>query len=187
MYLHCLNLQPRNLNRHPNPAPISLFMHNPLHTRTSTTMPRQIQGGGGPRAGRRRCRPPERRSGDQRDGPHDHHEWREGPWRCWALCVRLGVRLSWRDAPQPRRGVPVTRARGHIGRPRTSVPPHLHAAPHLRTARWEPADGTSWRPWAGGGGAGRGNGAYVWHPTPKQGWSVLTRIHTRCQHQSIDA
>jgi hypothetical protein len=22
----------------------------------------------------------------------------------------------------------------------------------------------------------------LWHPTPKQGWSVLTRIHTRCQH-----
>jgi hypothetical protein len=26
-----------------------------------------------------------------------------------------------------------------------------------------------------------------WHSTPKQGWSVLTRIHTRCQHRSIDA
>jgi hypothetical protein len=31
-------------------------------------------------------------------------------------------------------------------------------------------------------------GAYrLADPTPKQGWSVLTRIHTRCQHQSIDA
>jgi hypothetical protein len=27
----------------------------------------------------------------------------------------------------------------------------------------------------------------LWHPTPKQGWSVLTRIRTRCQHRSIDA
>jgi hypothetical protein len=27
----------------------------------------------------------------------------------------------------------------------------------------------------------------MWHPTPKQGWSVLTKIHTRCQHRSIDA
>jgi hypothetical protein len=27
----------------------------------------------------------------------------------------------------------------------------------------------------------------LWHPTTKQRWSVLTRIHTRCQHQSIDA
>jgi hypothetical protein len=27
----------------------------------------------------------------------------------------------------------------------------------------------------------------LWHPTPKQGWSVLARIHTRCQHRSIDA
>jgi hypothetical protein len=27
----------------------------------------------------------------------------------------------------------------------------------------------------------------LWHPIPKQGWSVLTRIHTRCQHRSIDA
>jgi hypothetical protein len=27
----------------------------------------------------------------------------------------------------------------------------------------------------------------MWHPTPKQGWSVLTRIHTRFQQRSIDA
>jgi hypothetical protein len=27
----------------------------------------------------------------------------------------------------------------------------------------------------------------VWHPTPKQGWPVLTRIHTSCQHWSINA
>jgi hypothetical protein len=27
----------------------------------------------------------------------------------------------------------------------------------------------------------------LWHPTPKQGWSVLTIIHTRCQHRSVDA
>jgi hypothetical protein len=28
---------------------------------------------------------------------------------------------------------------------------------------------------------------YMWHSTPKQGWPVLTRIRTRCQHWSIDA
>jgi hypothetical protein len=27
----------------------------------------------------------------------------------------------------------------------------------------------------------------LWHPTPKQGWSVQSRIHMRCQHRSIDA
>jgi hypothetical protein len=27
----------------------------------------------------------------------------------------------------------------------------------------------------------------VSHPTPKQGWLVLIRIHMRCQHRSIDA
>jgi hypothetical protein len=29
--------------------------------------------------------------------------------------------------------------------------------------------------------------SHMWHPTPKQGWSVLNMIHTRCQHRSIDA
>jgi hypothetical protein len=41
------HLQPRNPNGHLNPTPISLFAPNPLHTCASTTMPRELQGGGG--------------------------------------------------------------------------------------------------------------------------------------------
>jgi hypothetical protein len=33
----------------------------------------------------------------------------------------------------------------------------------------------------------KGESMILWHPTPKQGWSVQSMIHTRCQHRSIDA